>query len=246
MDLSPPGSSVHKISQARILEWVAFPSPGDLPNPGIKPRSPALQADSLWTELHIHSQGFPWGTSGKKPAWQWWRHKTCGFNPAEGNSYPLQYSCLQNSMDRGAWQATVHGAAKSQMPLKQLSVCISTFASPSVVAGSLSMWGLCDKQADFCPFQAWFYWQRHGTLLETKCFSCSVVNKLIHRQSAPSASFPFNPNTIFPGSLVDLLCFRGGWREKIKSLPSAFIQASGYSSGQSLWPTKDEDPPPAT
>ena len=29
------------------LEWVAFPSPGDLPNPGIKPRSPALQADSL-------------------------------------------------------------------------------------------------------------------------------------------------------------------------------------------------------
>ena len=33
-----------------ILEWVAFPSPGDLPNPGIKPRSPALQADSLPAE----------------------------------------------------------------------------------------------------------------------------------------------------------------------------------------------------
>ena len=32
------------ILQARILEWVAFPSPGDLPNPGIKPRFPALQA----------------------------------------------------------------------------------------------------------------------------------------------------------------------------------------------------------
>ena len=38
---------VHGILQARILEWVAFPSPGDLPNPGIKLRSPALQADSL-------------------------------------------------------------------------------------------------------------------------------------------------------------------------------------------------------
>ena len=39
MDCSPPGSSVHGISQARILEWVAFPSPEDLPNPGIEPAS---------------------------------------------------------------------------------------------------------------------------------------------------------------------------------------------------------------
>ena len=36
----------HGILQARILEWVAFPFPGDLPNPGIKPRSPVLQVDS--------------------------------------------------------------------------------------------------------------------------------------------------------------------------------------------------------
>ena len=43
--------TVHGILQARILEWVAFPSPGDLPNPGIEPGSPALQADSLPTEL---------------------------------------------------------------------------------------------------------------------------------------------------------------------------------------------------
>ena len=38
------------ILQARILEWVAMTSPGDLPNPEIEPRSPALQADSLPTE----------------------------------------------------------------------------------------------------------------------------------------------------------------------------------------------------
>ena len=38
---------VRGILQARTLEWAAFPSPGDLPNPGIEPRSPALQADSL-------------------------------------------------------------------------------------------------------------------------------------------------------------------------------------------------------
>ena len=39
--------TVHRILQARILEWVAFPSPGDLPHPGIEPRSLALQADSF-------------------------------------------------------------------------------------------------------------------------------------------------------------------------------------------------------
>ena len=37
--------------------------------------------------------------------------------PREGNASPLQYSCLENSMDRGARQAIVHGAAKSQTQL---------------------------------------------------------------------------------------------------------------------------------
>ena len=41
-----------------------------------------------------------------------------GRSPGEGNGYPLQYSCLENTMDRGAWWATVHGAAKSQARLK--------------------------------------------------------------------------------------------------------------------------------
>ena len=35
--------------------------------------------------------------------------------PGEGNGNPLQYPCLENSMDRGAWQATVHGFVKSRM-----------------------------------------------------------------------------------------------------------------------------------
>ena len=37
--------------------------------------------------------------------------------PKEGNGNPLQYSCLKNSLDRGAWQATVHGVAKSRTQL---------------------------------------------------------------------------------------------------------------------------------
>jgi len=40
-----------------------------------------------------------------------------GRSPGGGNGNPLQYSCLENPMDRGAWQATVHGIAKSQTQL---------------------------------------------------------------------------------------------------------------------------------
>ena len=51
MECRPPCSSVHRISQARIPGWVVMPSPpGNLPNPGIEPRFPALQADSLRSE----------------------------------------------------------------------------------------------------------------------------------------------------------------------------------------------------
>ena len=60
---------------------------------------------------------FPGGTDGKASA-----HNEgdlgsipgSGRSPGEGNGYPLQYSCLENSMDRGAWQATVHRVAKSR------------------------------------------------------------------------------------------------------------------------------------
>ena len=37
-----------------------------------------------------------------------------GRSPGEGNGNPLQYSCLENSMDRGAWKATVHRVVKSR------------------------------------------------------------------------------------------------------------------------------------
>ena len=40
-----------------------------------------------------------------------------GKSPGEWNGYPLQYSCLENSMDRAAWWATVHRVAKSQTQL---------------------------------------------------------------------------------------------------------------------------------
>ena len=50
-DCSPPGSSIHGFSRQEYWSGLPFPSPEDLPDPGIEPRSPASQADSLLLEL---------------------------------------------------------------------------------------------------------------------------------------------------------------------------------------------------
>ena len=62
---------------------------------------------------------FPGGARGKDPAASAGDIRDAGSipgsgrSPGKGNAYPLQYSCLENAMDRGAWRATVHGVAKS-------------------------------------------------------------------------------------------------------------------------------------
>ena len=65
--------------------------------------------------------GFPGGSDGKESACNvgdlGWIPGS-GRSPGEGTGYPLQYSCLENSMNRGAWQATVHGVTQSQMQLR--------------------------------------------------------------------------------------------------------------------------------
>ena len=53
-DCSLPGCSIHGIFQARTLEWLPFPSPGDLPNSGIEPGSPTLQANTFLSEPDTH------------------------------------------------------------------------------------------------------------------------------------------------------------------------------------------------
>ena len=61
-------------------------------------------------------KGFPCGSDGKESAGNAGDLGSIpgsGRSPGERNGYPLQYSCLENSMERGAWKATVHGAAKS-------------------------------------------------------------------------------------------------------------------------------------
>ena len=58
---------------------------------------------SQW--LSCKESTFSAGDASSIPGW--------GRSPGGGNGYPLQYSCLENSMDRGSWQATVHGVPKS-------------------------------------------------------------------------------------------------------------------------------------
>ena len=68
--------------------------------------------------LYFVLEGFPGGSGGKESACNAGNLGSIpgsGTSPAEENSYPLQYSCLENSMDRGDWQATVHGVAELDM-----------------------------------------------------------------------------------------------------------------------------------
>ena len=79
------------------------------------------------------TEGFPGGTSSKEPTchlqetkekWVWalgWEDSLEEF-PGGGQGNPLQYSCLENPMDRGAWQAAVRGVGQSQTRLRWLSM----------------------------------------------------------------------------------------------------------------------------
>ena len=93
MDCKPPGSSIHGILQARIQCGLPCSPPGDLPSPGMEPASlmsPALAGRFFTTNTT-------------------WETPPHGFDEAymrdlgEGNGNPLQYSCLENPMDGGAW-----------------------------------------------------------------------------------------------------------------------------------------------
>ena len=79
--------------------------------------------------INAHKWGFPGGICDlKKPACKCRRRKRIGFIPGlggaprGGHGNPLQYSCLENPIDRGAWRATVPGVTKGWTQLKGLSM----------------------------------------------------------------------------------------------------------------------------
>ena len=78
-------------------------------------------------EANLLVKGFPGGSDGKESACSAGNMGLIpglGRSPGEGNGNPLQYSCLGNPMDGGAWQATVHGVAQSQTRLSSQSCLI--------------------------------------------------------------------------------------------------------------------------
>ena len=92
-------------------------------------------------DVFLEMYGFLGGTSGKEPTCLCRRCKKSRFSPGSGRSHggghgsSLQYSCLGNTLDRGAWKATVHRVTKSWTRLKQLNiyanmgVCLSVCVS---------------------------------------------------------------------------------------------------------------------
>ena len=84
--------------------------------------------------------GFPGGSDGKASACNVGDPGSIpgpGRTPGEGNGNPLQYSCLKNSMDGGAWWATVHGIAKGQTRLSDFTF---TFTEEEKEPGGLWGW----------------------------------------------------------------------------------------------------------
>ena len=103
-----------------------------VPQTGFRPLPPTVEAwnPNHWTirEFSVFkilrplALGLPWWLKWKRICLQ------CGWSersPGEGNGNPLQYFCLENSMDRGARQAIVHGVTKSQTPLSKCHAHLS-------------------------------------------------------------------------------------------------------------------------
>ena len=113
MDYSPPGSSVHRILHARILEWVTLPSSTESSWPRDWTRRICLlqwQVGSLPLVLP------------RKPL-KLIRCCQIVFQSSQANLHSYRqcmYSCLENPMDAGAWWAAVHGVAKSWTWLERL------------------------------------------------------------------------------------------------------------------------------
>ena len=96
-------------------------------DPGQHPTAPTTtQAAIPFNLLWVYSvQGLPWWLSGKESSCNTEDSGSIsgsGRSPRGGHGSPPQYSCLENPIERGAWQATAHGITQSRGQLKQLSI----------------------------------------------------------------------------------------------------------------------------
>ena len=110
-----PASEKEMATHSSVLAW-RIPGTGE---PGGLPSMGSHRVGHDWSDLAAGGHGnlgFPGGSDSKESAWN---AGDLGLipgsrrSPGRGNGNPLQYSCLEHSMDRGAWWAVLHGVAKS-------------------------------------------------------------------------------------------------------------------------------------
>ena len=92
--------------------------------------STLISIHDYWKAISLARWGIPYGLDSKETAYNMGDPGLIpglGSSPGEGNGNSLQYSCLENAMDRGAWGAKVHGVAKSWMWLSNWHLAIWTF-----------------------------------------------------------------------------------------------------------------------
>ena len=121
--------------------------------------STSPERSSGWSSLQCPSYNlkFPGGLDGKESACNagdLGLIPRSGRSPGEGNGNPLQYSCLENAMDRGAWWVTVHGVTKSQIRLSDFHLLTHTYNLASYLQHQVlglfkKSFGGCFKNVDF-------------------------------------------------------------------------------------------------
>ena len=145
-DCSPPGSSVHGILQTIILEWIAIP----------------FFKGSSWPR--------DWTRGSKESACNAWDlslNPGLGRSPGEGNHYSLQYSCLENSMDRGAWRIPWTEEPGGLQLFTAWQRVRHNWATNTLYINR-SVCGIWNQKPWFCHFLASWLWVRSYAL------ACSI------------------------------------------------------------------------
>ena len=182
----------------------------------------------------MYLEGFPGGSDGKESACNagdFGSIHGLGRSAGEENGNPLQYSCLENSLDRGAWWATVHGVAKNRTQLSnfhiwKLSVHTLLKASLQDFEHNLgSIWSECNFLA---------VWTFFGIGMKTDLFQscsyswvfqicwhieCSTLTATSFRILNTSAGIPSPPLALF-----------------VITLPKACLTSHSRMSGSRWWP----------
>ena len=153
-DCSLPGSSVHAVLQARTLEWVAIPFSRESSQPGDWTQISCIAGSffTIWAiretkykcfiqlqywviTIHLLQQlAFPYGSDSEESACNAGDQSLIprlGRSPGGGNGNSLQYSCLENSMDRGAWRAAAMGSQRLRHGWATNTFTFITTTSPS-------------------------------------------------------------------------------------------------------------------